>query len=76
MNGLKIGFAYDEPCNYTAETLGIGIERVTVPDAYAFDIDYSLTTELTGWEPKFDICAMIDAAVKWKKTRQETEKEN
>jgi nucleoside-diphosphate-sugar epimerase len=64
-------FSYEEPCTYIAEKLGIDIEKVTVPDAYPFEIDYSLTTELTGWEPEYDICAMIDKAISWRNTREE-----
>jgi UDP-glucose 4-epimerase len=55
--------SYAEACEYAARKLGIGTEEVTVPEAHSFDIDCSLTTELTGWKPRFDIRAMIDAAV-------------
>jgi nucleoside-diphosphate-sugar epimerase len=59
------GFSYEDACAYAAERLSIDVERVPVPGVHSFDIDCSLTTELTGWEPRFDIRAMIDAAIEW-----------
>ncbi len=56
-------FGYEEPCEYLAAKLDLPIEKVTVPDAHPFSIDYSLTTQLLGWEPKFDVIASIDAAL-------------
>ena len=63
-------FGYEKPCRHLAEKLGLPVERVVVPDAHSFEIDYSLTTELLGWSPKFDVLAMLDAALAWRNKRQ------
>ncbi len=57
------GFSYQQPCEYLAGKLDLPVERVIVPDAYSFDIDFSLTTELVGWSARFDVIAMVDAAL-------------
>jgi len=59
-------FSHDQPCRYLAEKLDLPVERVTLADAHSFEIDYSLTTELLGWSPKFDVIAMLDAALAWR----------
>jgi len=56
-------FNYTQPCEYLADKLGLPIERVTVGGAYSFEIDYSLGTDLLGWSPKYDVIAMLDAAL-------------
>jgi len=56
-------FRYDGPCEHLAGKLDLPIEKVTVPGAYPFSIDTSLTTDLLGWEPTFDVIASIDAAL-------------
>jgi hypothetical protein len=56
-------FSYERPCNYLAEKLQLPVERVTVPGAYSFEIDCSLTTELLGWSPQYDVIAILDAAL-------------
>ena len=58
-------FLHDEPCRYLGGKLGLPVERVDLTDEYSFDIDYSHTTEKLGWEPEFDIYAILDAAVAW-----------
>lgn len=60
------GFRYDEPCRYLGEKLGLPVERVSVPGEYPFDIDVSHTTKQLGWAPKYDVFAMIDAALAWR----------
>lgn len=57
------GFDYRQPCEYLAGKLGLPLEAVTVPNAYSFDIDCSLTTELLGWRPRFHIISILDAAL-------------
>jgi len=59
-------FRYDRPCTYLAEKLGLPVERITLSDAYSFDIDVSHTTRQLGWSPKFDVIAMLDAALAWR----------
>jgi nucleoside-diphosphate-sugar epimerase len=59
-------FSYRQPCEYLAGKLSLPIERVTLPDAHSFEIDYTLTTDLLGWSPKFDVIAMLDAALAWR----------
>lgn len=60
-------FSYRQPCEYLADKLGLPVERVTLPDAHSFEIDYSLTTDLLGWSPQFDVIAMLDAALAWRR---------
>ncbi len=57
-------FDYDQPCRYLAETLPLPIERVPVR-AHSFEIDCSHTTQRLGWQPRFDVIAMLDAALAW-----------
>jgi UDP-glucose 4-epimerase len=59
------GFGYGRPCEFLAKRLGLPMERVMVPNAYPFTIDYSLTTQLLGWSPKYDVIAMLEAALAW-----------
>ncbi len=63
------GFNYVEPCRYLAEKVGLPVERVTLENEYTFDIDISHTTELMGWTPKYDVFAMIDAALAWREAK-------
>ena len=60
------GFTYDRPCEHLSEKLGLPVERVTVPDAHSFDIDVSTEKALLGWQPKFDVVAMLDAALAYR----------
>ncbi len=63
-------FCYDRPCEYLSGKLDLPIERVTLPDAHAFEIDCSLTTDLLGWSPEFDVIAMLDAALEHRRQAQ------
>jgi nucleoside-diphosphate-sugar epimerase len=58
-------FAYDEPCRYLAGKFNLPIEEVRLA-AHSFEIDCSHTTQRLGWEPKFDVIGMIDAALAWR----------
>ena len=53
--------------------IGTALLPVLVEDGHSFAIDTSLTTELTGWKPKYDVCAMVDAALEWQNERQRNE---
>ena len=66
-------FLYSEPCEYLATKLALSTEHVSVPDAHSFAIDTSLTTKLTGWKPKYDVCAIVDAALEWQEERRRIE---
>jgi nucleoside-diphosphate-sugar epimerase len=59
-------FDYDKPCRYLAERMSLPVEAVML-DAHSFEIDCSHTTELLCWQPEFDVIAMIDASLAWKK---------
>ncbi len=61
-------FAYDKPCRYLADKLGLPIEQVRL-DAHSFAIDCSHTTEKLGWTAQYDVIAMIDAALTWRQNR-------
>lgn len=58
-------FTFDQPCRYLAEKLSLPIETVPL-DAHSFEIDYSHTTDLLGWTPRYDVIAMLDAALTWR----------
>ena len=60
------GFSYEQPCKYLAEKLGLSIERVRLSDAYSFEIDVNHTTELLQWSCRYDVIAMLDAALAWR----------
>ncbi|HET6426899.1 MAG TPA: NAD(P)-dependent oxidoreductase [Phycisphaerae bacterium] len=59
-------FDYTVPCEYLSDKLNLPIEKVAVPDAHPFEIDTSLTTELLGWKAKYDVIAMLDAALAYR----------
>jgi len=61
------GFRYDQPCEHLAAKLDLPVEPVTVPNAYPFTIDTSRTTEQLGWRPQFDVTAMLDSALAWRR---------
>jgi nucleoside-diphosphate-sugar epimerase len=63
------GFRYDLPCRHLTEKLGLPIERVLVEGMHSFTIDYSHTSELLGWSPRFDVIAMLDAAIAWREAQ-------
>lgn len=62
-------FDYDRPCRHLADRLSLPIEPVIL-DAHSFEIDGSHTTELLGWAPKYDVIAMLDAALAWRQQAQ------
>lgn len=64
-------FDYAQPCEYLAGKLHLPVERVTIPGAHSFAIDYSLTCEKLGWEPRYDVIVMVDAALAWRGKRHE-----
>jgi nucleoside-diphosphate-sugar epimerase len=59
-------FDYDQPCRYLAEKLHLPLEPVRL-QAHSFEIDCSHTTDLLGWTARYDIVAMLDAALAWGK---------
>ncbi len=63
------GFRYDEPAQYLSQKTGLTVEKLIDPDTRSFDIDYSHTTDCTGWIPQFTIQDMIDAALVWKEQK-------
>jgi len=60
------GFTWDVPCEYLADKLGLPLEPVTVPGEHSYTIDTGHTTERLGWEAKFDVIAMLEAAMAWR----------
>ncbi len=58
-------FPYDEPCRYLAGKLNLPAEQVRLA-AHSFEIDCSHTTHRLGWTPKYDVIAMLDAALAWR----------
>jgi len=63
-------FSYEEPCRYLAGRLNLPVEEVRLK-AHSFEIDCSHTTHRLGWEPKYDVIAMVDAALEWRVMRNE-----
>mgnify|MGYP006292327577 CR=1 FL=1 len=59
-------FRYQDACAYLGEEMDLPVERVTVRGEYGFEIDYSHTTELLGWAPRYDVIALLDAALTWR----------
>jgi nucleoside-diphosphate-sugar epimerase len=60
------GFTWDAPCEYLAGKLDLPVQKVVVPGEHSFTIDTSHTTERLGWEARFDVIAMLDAALAWR----------
>jgi nucleoside-diphosphate-sugar epimerase len=60
-------FDYNQPCRYLSGKLPLPVETVLL-DAYSFEIDCSHTTELLGWHAKYDVMAMLDAALAWQES--------
>ncbi|MFW6108055.1 MAG: NAD-dependent epimerase/dehydratase family protein [bacterium] len=59
-------FDYDRPARYLADRLDLPAEPVYLDGWYPYEIDVSHTTDLLGWEPRYDVFAMIDAALAWR----------
>ncbi len=59
-------FGFDEACEHLAAKMSLPIEKISLDDAHSFDIDVSHTTERLGWWARYDIFAMLDAALAWR----------
>lgn len=56
-------FAYDVAADYLSRKTGVPTMRVTIPEAHDFSIDISKARSILGYAPRYDIIAMIDAAL-------------
>ena len=61
-------FSYDVLAGYVSEKLNLPIVPFTFPNGFDFTIDINKAKSLLGYQPKFDVFQMIDAAIEYRKS--------
>ena len=63
-------FNYVDAAQYAAEKLGIDVLDLVDPVGQDFCIDTTKARYVLGYQPKFDICRLIDQAVEFRRSGQ------